>query len=126
MSDPLRAYAQAKLQQRDYDCAKEYTLSLFSGKYKIVIIYHLFHDGTLRFSQLQRLLDGATHKVLTQQLQELRADGVITRREERINNRKAVYYSLTLIGASLMPIVEAMFSWGSARLAALQLAEPKG
>ncbi|KRM87107.1 transcriptional regulator [Lacticaseibacillus thailandensis DSM 22698 = JCM 13996] len=114
------------MQQRDYDCAKEYTLSLFSGKYKIVIIYHLFHDGTLRFSQLQRLLDGATHKVLTQQLQELRADGVITRREERINNRKAVYYSLTLIGASLMPIVEAMFSWGSARLAALQLAEPKG
>lgn len=124
MTDSAREYAQAKLQKKDFDCAKEYTLSLFSGKYKIVIIYHLFHDGTLRFNQIQRLLDHATHKMLAQQLKELGEDGIVARREAITHNRKAVYYSLTETGESLMPIVEAMFQWGTTRLATLQLKEP--
>lgn len=121
MTDALRKYTREKIQQKDFDCAKEYTLSMFSGKYKIVIIYHLFHDGTMRFNAIQRLLDDATHKMLAQQLKELAADGLVTRREEMTNNRKAVYYSLTTTGESLMPIIEAMFSWGTNRLDALQL-----
>ena len=121
MTDAVRSYARAKIQRKDFDCAKEYTLSMFSGKYKIVIIYHLAHDGTLRFNAIQRLLDDATHKVVAQQLKELVEDGLVTRRVEVINNRQAVYYDLTATGQSLMPIVEAMFSWGKDRLAALQL-----
>lgn len=122
MTDALRKYTQEKIQKKDFDCAKEYTLSMFSGKYKIVILYHLFHDGTMRFSQIQRLLDDATHKMLAQQLKELAADGLITRREEIANNRKATYYSLTATGESLMPIIEDMFTWGTKRLETLELA----
>ncbi|GAX06601.1 MarR family transcriptional regulator [Secundilactobacillus pentosiphilus] len=121
MTDTLRRYTQEKIRKKDFDCAKEYTLSMFSGKYKIVMIYHLFHDGTMRFNQIQRLLDDATHKMLAQQLKELVADGLVIRREETIHNRKAVYYSLTETGESLMPIIEAMFSWGTGRLEELQL-----
>ncbi|TPR20138.1 transcriptional regulator [Apilactobacillus timberlakei] len=116
MTDTVRKYALQKLNKKDFDCAKEYTLSMFSGKYKIVIIYHLFHDGTMRFNQIKNLLDNATHKVLAQQLKELGEDGVVNRKEKIVKNRKAVFYSLTEVGNSLMPIIENMFNWGTKRL----------
>lgn len=121
MTDIIRKYALEKVQKKDFDCAKEYTLSMFSGKYKIVIIYHLFHDGTMRFNQIQRILDNATHKVLAQQLKELSIDGLVKRYESEIKNRKAVFYSLTEVGNSLMPIIELMFNWGTNRLKELEI-----
>ena len=120
MTDIVRKYAIEKIQKKDFSCAKEYTLSMFSGKYKIVIIYHLSHD-TMRFGEIQKLLDHATHKVLSQQLNELVEDGLVSRQEDLVNNRKAVFYSLTAIGQSLMPIIEMMFSWGKDRLAMLDV-----
>lgn len=126
MTDIIRKYAINKIQKKDFNCAKEYTLSMFSGKYKIVIIYHLSYDGQMRFSQIQQLLDNATHKVLSQQLNELVEDGLVTRHETLIKNRKAVFYSLTSTGESLMPIIELMFTWGTNRLATLNVDyEPK-
>ena len=126
MTDVIRKYAIEKIQKKDFNCAKEYTLSMFSGKYKIVIIYHLSHDGQMRFSQIQQLLDNATHKVLSQQLNELVEDGLVTRHETLIKNRKAVFYALTTTGESLMPIIELMFTWGTERLATLDVDyEPK-
>lgn len=126
MTDVIRKYAIEKIQKKDFNCAKEYTLSMFSGKYKIVIIYHLSHDGQMRFSQIQQLLDNATHKVLSQQLNELVEDGLVTRHETLIKNRKAVFYDLTTTGESLMPIIELMFTWGTERLATLDVDyEPK-
>ncbi|WDF83222.1 helix-turn-helix domain-containing protein [Lacticaseibacillus pabuli] len=121
MTDTAREYAQEKIAKKDFSCAKEYTLSMFSGKYKIVILYHLGHNGTMRFSQIQRLLDHASHKMLTQQLKEMADDNLVDRREETINNGKAVYYSLTDTGESLIPIVDDMFSWGKNRLASLEV-----
>ena len=126
MTDVIRKYAIEKIQKKDFNCAKEYTLSMFSGKYKIVIIYHLSHDGQMRFSQIQQLLDNATHKVLSQQLNELVEDGLVTRHETLIKNRKAVFYALTSTGESLMPIIELMFTCGTERLATLDVDyEPK-
>lgn len=126
MTDVVRKYAIEKIQKKDFNCAKEYTLSMFSGKYKIVIIYHLSHDGQMRFSQIQQLLDNATHKVLSQQLNELVEDGLVTRHETLIKNRKAVFYALTSTGESLMPIIEMMFTWGTERLETLDVDyEPK-
>ncbi len=126
MTDVIRKYAIEKIQKKDFNCAKEYTLSMFSGKYKIVIIYHLSHDGQMRFSQIQQLLDNATHKVLSQQLNELVEDGLVTRHETLVKNRKAVFYALTTTGESLMPIIELMFTWGTERLATLDVDyEPK-
>lgn len=126
MTDVIRKYAIEKIQKKDFNCAKEYTLSMFSGKYKIVIIYHLSHDGQMRFSQIQQLLDNATHKVLSQQLNELVEDGLVTRHETLVKNRKAVFYALTSTGESLMPIIEMMFTWGTERLETLDVDyEPK-
>ncbi|MGR8838562.1 helix-turn-helix transcriptional regulator [Leuconostoc falkenbergense] len=121
MTDTIRKYALDKIQRKDFNCAKEYTLSMFSGKYKIVILYQLHYDGKMRFGEIQKSLDNATHKVLSQQLKELGEDGLIDRQEILVNNRKAVFYSLTTTGHSLMPIIEMMFSWGTKRLEDLQI-----
>lgn len=121
MTDSTRQYAQDKLNKKDFDCAKEYTLSMFSGKYKIVILYHLYHDGTMRFNQIQRLLDDATHKMLAQQLKEMCADDLVMRSEKMVDNRKAVFYNLTDTGTSLIPIVDSMYAWGTDRLKELRV-----
>lgn len=91
MTDTIRKYALDKIQQKDFNCAKEYTLSMFSGKYKIVILYQLHYDGKMRFREIQKSLDDATHKALSQQLKELGEDGLIDLQEGLINNRKAVF-----------------------------------
>ena len=121
MTDTIRKYALDKIQRKDFNCAKEYTLSMFSGKYKIVILYQLHYDGKMRFGEIQKSLSNATHKVLSQQLKELGEDGLIDRQEGLVNNRKAVFYSLTTTGETLMPIIEMMFSWGTKRLEKLQI-----
>ncbi|WP_273706284.1 winged helix-turn-helix transcriptional regulator, partial [Leuconostoc mesenteroides] len=79
------------------------------------------YDGEMRFGEIQKSLSNATHKVLSQQLKELGEDGLIDRKEGLVNNRKAVFYSLTTTGETLMPIIEMMFSWGTKRLEKLQI-----
>ena len=61
-----------------FHCPVEATLSVIGGKYKAIILWHLI-DSTLRFSELRRFLPQATPKMLTQQLRELEADGIIHR-----------------------------------------------
>ncbi|WP_424571462.1 winged helix-turn-helix transcriptional regulator [Weissella soli] len=56
MTDTIRKYALDKIQQKDFNCAKEYTLSMFSGKYKIVILYQLHYDGKMRFGEIKKSL----------------------------------------------------------------------
>ena len=59
-------------------CPVETTLDLIGGKYKALILWHL-SDGTLRFSELRKLISGATPKMLTQQLRELEAQDLVHR-----------------------------------------------
>lgn len=121
MTDAVRKYAQEKIMNKDYNCAKEYTLSMFSGKHKIVILYHLIHDGELRFNGIQKLLDNPSHKVLSSQLTELIEDGLVSKREEIKNNRRATFYCITETGSSLTQIIDLMFNWGVKRLEELKL-----
>jgi len=95
-------------------CPVSATLNLIGGKYKALILWHLT-GSTLRFSELQRLVPGATPKMLTQQLRELEASGLVLRTVYPVVPPK-VEYSLTEKGASLSPILEAMFEWGTALL----------
>ncbi|WP_455677802.1 winged helix-turn-helix transcriptional regulator [Sharpea azabuensis] len=67
------------------------------GKYKCVILYHLLIDGTLRFSELSRLMPQATAKMLTQQLRDLEHDGLILRKVYPVVPPKTEY-SLTKRG----------------------------
>lgn len=92
-------------------CPVEATLDLIGGKYKALILWHL-SDGTLRFSQLRKLVGSATAKMLTQQLRELEAQELVHREVFPVIPPK-VEYSLTKLGQSLMPILVAMRDWGA-------------
>ena len=75
-------------------------------------MWYLFQD-IKRFSELQRSLHGVTQKVLTQQLRDMERDGLVTRTVYAQVPPK-VEYSLTPLGVSLKPVVEAMHRWGMA------------
>jgi DNA-binding HxlR family transcriptional regulator len=120
MTDVVRKDVLARLQDGDYSCAKEFTLAMFAGKWKLIILCHLDAHGTFRFNDLRRLLPRVTHKVLTSQLRELEEDQLISRREV-LGPRKKVYYQITPLGHSLMPIIDAMCDWGDARIAQLRV-----
>lgn len=92
-------------------CPVATTLRLIGGKYKALILWQLT-PGALRFSQLQRLVAGATPKMLTQQLRELEEDGLVHREVYAVVPPR-VEYSLTPLGLSLRPLLESMYRWGS-------------
>ena len=81
-------------------------------KWKPTIVRLLMHrhGGPLRYSELQRLLPGPTHKVLTEQLVDLVRDGIVCRTEYTHASRH-VEYSLTTLGAALQPVISALETW---------------
>lgn len=92
-------------------CPVDATLRLMGGKYKSLILWHLT-DGTLRHGEIKKLVSAATPKMLTQQLRELEADNLISRKVYPVVPPK-VEYSLTEFGRSLQPILVAMYDWGA-------------
>jgi DNA-binding HxlR family transcriptional regulator len=91
-------------------CTLSTTLNVLGGKWKALILWHLI-DKTRRFSELKNLIPNITQKMLTQQLRELEADGLILRRVyAEVPPR--VEYSLTDYGRTLVPVLEAMAQWG--------------
>ncbi|MCP1124196.1 MULTISPECIES: winged helix-turn-helix transcriptional regulator [Bacillus] len=119
MEQDLRHEVLHKIQNKEFNCAKELTLSIISGKWKIVILYRLGINGPMRFSTIQHLFPKITHKVLTKQLRELEDDGVIARKVYPEIPPK-VEYSLTDLGESLQPILQMMYDWGEKRIQQLQ------
>ena len=101
-------------------CPVEATIAMIGSKYKSLILWKLA-GGTLRFSQLRKEVPCATPKMLTQQLRELEADGLVCRKVFAVVPPR-VEYSLTPFGRSIMPVLEAMYDWGSAYLASQGLA----
>jgi DNA-binding HxlR family transcriptional regulator len=97
--------------QKAYSCSVEVTIGVIGGKWKSVILYRLIHCRVIRFGELRRLLPKVTAQMLTAQLRELEADGVIHRKVYPQVPPK-VEYSLTPFGESLAPIIRAMASWG--------------
>lgn len=91
-------------------CPVEATVRLIGGKYKAVILWHLMH-GTLRYSELHRLVPHATDKMLAQQLRELERDRLIERTVYPVVPPKTEY-SLTGFGRTLTPILDALCDWG--------------
>ena len=92
-------------------CPVASTLELIGGKYKALTLWHL-SEKTLRFSQLKKVIIGATAKMLTQQLRELVSQELISRTVYPVIPPK-VEYSLTDLGKSLLPILVAMRDWGA-------------
>jgi len=93
-----------------YQCSMELTLDLIGGKWKALILWHL-GESTLRFSELKKTLPKITQKMLTQQLRELEASGLVNRFIYTQIPPK-VEYSLTPAGKSLLPILDTLCQWG--------------
>lgn len=97
-----------------YHCSVEAALDVIGGKWKPLILWRL-GDNVMRFGELQRSLPGVNAKMLTKQLRELENDGVIKRTlYPEVPPR--VEYSITEFGRTLIPILEALCSWGETYL----------
>lgn len=91
-------------------CPVETTLTLISDRWKVLILRDLF-TGTKRFGELKKSLAGISQKVLTANLKDMEAKGLLTRKAyAEVPPR--VEYTLTTTGESLKPILGAMFDWG--------------
>jgi DNA-binding HxlR family transcriptional regulator len=109
----------ARTRHKSFDCGPgcpvEGALGLIDGKWKGVILYHLLKE-TLRFNEIRRKLPSVTQRMLTLQLRELEADGLVNRTVfAQVPPR--VDYSLTARGRSLEPVIGALKAWGDANLA---------
>lgn len=91
-------------------CPVETTLSLIGNKWQVLILRDLM-EGTKRFKELQRSVGGVSQKVLTANLRTMEARGLV-RREVFAEVPPRVEYSLTELGCSLQPVLDAMWSWG--------------
>ena len=91
-------------------CPVETTLTLISDKWKVLIIRDLL-SGTRRFGELKRSVGGVSQKVLTSQLRQMEESGLLTRTVyPEVPPR--VEYTLTELGYSLRPVLEALRAWG--------------
>lgn len=88
-----------------------YTLSLISGKYKMIILYCLMEFEIVRYNELKRYIKTISHKTLSASLKELEKDKLIIRKEYAQIPPK-VEYSLSDKGKSLMKILDNMCTWG--------------
>ena len=95
-------------------CPLTAALAAIGGKWKMIIIYWLV-DEPAHFAALRRKMPEISQKVLTQQLRELRADGIVDRRAAR-RLPEPVVYSLTPYGRSLLPLIDSVRVWGRAHL----------
>ncbi len=107
----MRVSKTCALEGTAYDCPVEATLEVIGGKWKVVILFHLTHEGTHRFAELRRKIPGVSERMLTQQLRELEHDGIV-HREVYAEVPPKVEYSLTEYGQTLRPITEIMCAWG--------------
>jgi DNA-binding HxlR family transcriptional regulator len=92
-------------------CPVETTLQLIGSKWKVLILRDLI-GGTKRFGELKKSIGNVSQKVLTQQLRMMEEDGLLNR-EIFAEVPPRVEYSLTDLGMSLKPILDAMSHWGA-------------
>ena len=92
-------------------CPVEYAVSLLSGKYKLRILHALIKESPKRFKVLEREITGISPTMLTSQLRELEADGLVSR-EVFATVPPTVEYRLTQFGQTTMPMMQSIKEWG--------------
>ncbi|MBW8282888.1 MAG: helix-turn-helix transcriptional regulator [Rhizobium sp.] len=88
----------------------ENVLRMLEGRWKLVILFHLFGGKVLRFSELERQTPGISQKMLIQQLRQMEADGIV-RRIVYHQVPPRVEYCLTEWGQTLCPALDALLTW---------------
>ena len=100
----------------------ETALHMLEGRWKMIIIFQMFHSGTLRFSELERAIPAVSQKMLIQQLRELERDGIVSRKVYPEVPPK-VEYSLTEWGQALCPALDMLLEWAALRYGVLKAAD---
>jgi len=95
----------------EFRCYFQLAMMIIGGKWKPKVLFHLAHNDVVRFGELRRAVFGITEKMLIQSLKELEKDGLVNRKVYRQVPPK-VEYSLTDLGKSFIPVLNAMFEWG--------------
>jgi len=89
----------------------ENVLKVIGGKWKVLIVFHLCQNEVVRFGEMKRLIPGVTQRILTNQLREMEADGLINRKVYPEVPPK-VEYSLSEVGSELKAVYMEMKKWG--------------
>lgn len=92
----------------------EQAFKMLEGRWKLVILFHLFGGKLLRFSDLERAISGISQKMLIQQLRQLESDGIV-RRTVHHQVPPKVEYGLTDWGQALCPALDALLTWAEKR-----------
>ena len=92
----------------------EEVLRLLEGRWKLIILFHLFDGKVQRYSEFEKLIPGISQKMLAQQLRQLEGDGIVTRKVYPQVPPK-VEYRLTEWGQSLCPALDALLKWAEQR-----------
>jgi len=95
----------------EFRCYFQLAMMVIGGKWKPKVLFYLGQNDTVRFGVLRRAVFGISEKMLIQSLKELERDGLVNRKVYRQVPPK-VEYSLTEIGQSFVPVLNAMFNWG--------------
>ncbi|MBT9291644.1 helix-turn-helix transcriptional regulator [Hyphomicrobiaceae bacterium 22] len=101
----------------------ENVLRILEGRWKLVILFHLFGGKVLRFSELEREIPAISQKMLIQQLRQMEKDGIV-RRIVHHQVPPKVEYCLTAWGQALCPALDALLTWAIDRPAEPSVGEP--
>ena len=109
----------------EFRCYFQLAMMIIGGKWKPKVLFHLGQNEAVRFGALRRAVFGISEKMLIQSLKELEKDGLVNRKVYRQVPPK-VEYSLTDIGRSFVPVLNAMFEWGQSYASYLIAQQKKG
>lgn len=96
---------------KEYPCCTSLTMGVIGGKWKTVILYYLI-ESPLRYNELRKKIPTATERTLSLQLKALEEDGIINRKVYTSKPPLKVEYSLTDLGQTLIPLLQAIANWG--------------
>ena len=96
---------------KEYPCCASLTMGVIGGKWKTVILYHLI-EGPLRYNELRKTMPTVTERTLSLQLKKLEEDGIVNRKVYTKKPPLKVEYTLTDLGKTLVPVIQAIANWG--------------
>ena len=101
-----------KMGDKRYPCTVSLAMDMVGGKWKTVILYHL-KDSAKRYSELRKEMATVTEMTLSLQLKQLEKDGLVSRKVYGEKPPIRVDYSLTELGKTFIPVLDAILKWGN-------------
>lgn len=111
--------------QENVFCPVAYSIKIIEGKWKLPILWVLSQNGTLRYNELKKNIDGITNMMLTSSLKELEKDGLV----DRVQYNEIpphVEYSMAQNGKMLLPVLDELAKWGTELIQRKKINNKKG